>query len=240
MTSTEACWIAPRKLRTALWLSANGARPFAGGTALLGGLVDDNAGQVVLDLGCLGLDTVQLPQAGAMTTVETLAGLSDWPAVARAAQLTGQPNLRRLATIGGVLASRLRTSDLAPALAAHRARVVVATPTGEVIRRSVVEQWASAGINELVLGIELGPPRRAAAFRRLALRRGPAPAIANVAVVVHDDGVERWAGAVAATPVPVDRDGGTTAEILTDHRASAAYLRQMVRVLVADAEAELQ
>lgn len=162
-----------------------GATPVGGGAALASAAFAPECGAEVVDLSGLGLDRIDLPRVGAMTTITQLAtdpGLDrGWPAVAEAARSTAHAGVRRLATLGGTIAMRSKTSDLLTALAAHGATAMVAGRDG-VEARPIAELSKHGLHGELVTEVDLGPPRRGG-YARWSTRPGPSPPVLCVAVV---------------------------------------------------------
>jgi carbon-monoxide dehydrogenase medium subunit len=135
-------YIAPTGLDEAVALLSGtpGARVIAGGTHLL---VEPSRGQLsaplLVDLrrvGALtGIDiTTTAVRIGAMTTTAAIAAhlalQAACPALAEAAALVGDPQVRNRATIGGALAANDPSADLPAALLALDARVHVTGPAG--------------------------------------------------------------------------------------------------------------
>ena len=124
----------PRALDEALaLLDGEGARPFAGGTALM---LMMKAGVLrparLVSLRKLGLDRIEANGAlkiGAMTSLRSLekseAVRKGWPAIARTLRTLSNVRVRNVATVGGALAHADPHMDLPPLLAALGARVII-------------------------------------------------------------------------------------------------------------------
>jgi len=175
---------------------------------------------------------------GAGVTLARLAAdpriAEGWPAIAVAAAATANPNLRRRITVGGVVAARLPTSDLAAPLCAHGAMVRLHRPFDDTPIDLPLGEYLADGPAGVVTGVVLAEPAPSA-YRRVAVRQGPAPAIATVCAVQGPTGLRRWAGAVATVPIELTEHGEVPADVvlLSDHRASADYRRTVVRNLAA-------
>jgi CO/xanthine dehydrogenase FAD-binding subunit len=234
-------WIRPADVGAAACAVASGATAFGGGAALLSAAFDPTVAEDVVDLAGLGLATLDAPRIGAMATLAAVAAdpavVRGWPAIAQAAAQSANPEVRRLATIGGTIAARIATADLPAALCAHGARVEVQTVDG-ARWRSVADHLA-APLPGVITAVDLGAPAPGG-YRRLAGRAGPAPAIATVAAVRRDGELVLWAGAVADRPLClVDGALPETSALRDDHRASAAHRRRMIAVLVQELRDEL-
>jgi len=240
MRANPPVWHRPRSLEAALDLVAAGTTPVGGGAALLSRAFPQLQGDALADLYGMLPSACTPPVVGAGVTLAVLAADAavgaGWPAVAQAAGLTANPGVRRLATVGGTVAARLVTADLAAPLVLHAAVVAVTTAAG-VARLPYIDYLRSASDlgPHLVTGVDLGPPARGA-YRRIAGRRGPAPALATVAGLLGADGRLRLcAGAVAALPLPFAPGDPPGAERLADDdRASAAYRARLVAVLAGE------
>ncbi len=255
---TAPQWRRPADLGTALGLLQQGATAVGGATTLLSHAFAPTIGDVACDLADLLPAGLSGHVLGAATTLDAIAThptvAERWPAVAAAAAGTATPQVRRLATLGGTVAARLPTADLPAALAAHGAVVrFVSTPppastSGHGDPVVVGELDVSAYLADpptgrhLVIGVVLTRTGDGA-YRRFALRRGPAPAIATVAGVRHDDGTIRFhAGAVGPGPAPVafTLDAPPPAAALrTDPRGSAEHRARLVAALAREIADEL-
>jgi CO/xanthine dehydrogenase FAD-binding subunit len=237
-------WLRPADRDEAIALVSAAATPVGGGAALLSQAfpisLSDRAVDV-LDLLPCGLNDGVL---GAASTIADLASDSEvrrrWPAVAQAGALTATPQVRAVATLGGTVAARLPTSDLAAPLAAYDCTVVLETAAD---RREIdVLEYLSAPVlpPHLVVGVR---PRLSGpgAYRRFARQVGPAPAIATVAGVRTGGELRLYAGAVGPTAAPLRLDGDQTPGecVRSDARADAGYRRQLIAVLAGEVCAEL-
>lgn len=155
-------YAAPQTLEEAISLlaSAKGARPLAGGHTLL---VEPGRSQLS---GVTLVDLGRIPELvgatngngsggltlGAMTTIATLAAdptlQASYPALAEAANLVGDPQVRNRATLGGSLAACDAASDLPPALLAHDALIHLRSAGG---KRAVSTSGFITGFGETAL-----------------------------------------------------------------------------------------
>ncbi|MDY7099938.1 MAG: FAD binding domain-containing protein [Actinomycetota bacterium] len=240
-------WTRPADLGEAIELVGRGAVPVGGACALMSAAFEDPVSEElvdVLDLLPAGVDDDRI---GAGTTLAALAAdplvAQRWPAVAAAAALTATPQVRALATVGGSVAARLPTADLAAPLAAHGAVVELVDAAGATTPVRI-EQYLTEPPTwpHLVYAVRLTRTGRGS-YRRFALREGPAPAIATVAAVVVDGELRMWAGAVGPTAAPVAFMPGAppaASALRTDARASARYRARLVAALAAELVEELE
>lgn len=235
-------------IRQVVRLVTQGSRPLGGGAALSSRAFPEfrSAGPFA-DLAELSLAGINPPVLGAMATLAELAAdhvvREQWPALAEAAAATATPGVRLLATIGGTVAARLPGCDLAAALDVHETEVVMEDVLGQR-RLPFGDYWTHCDLGpHLVVGVVLGRPSPGC-YRRVAARRGPAPAIATLAAVRRPDGsVDLRAGAVADRPVPVDAKTLSVADdvvLRSDDRASAGQRARLLRSLAAEALEALQ
>ncbi|MBX6388613.1 MAG: FAD binding domain-containing protein [Frankia sp.] len=245
-------WLVPHDLGHAVDLVAAGATPVGGGVALLSAALPPRLADSAVDLAPV-LPAGQLGggRLGAGTTLARLAGDPQvrrwWPALAAAAAATGTPQVRALATLGGTVAARLATADLAAPLVAYGALVHVRTAGADRARELPVREYlGAAGLPpHIVVEVEL-PVTGDGAYRRFALRAGPAPAVATVAAVRPGGGEPVLvAGAVGrdAAPVPFPGPGPEPppAELLrSDARGSAGFRHALLRALAREAITELE
>ena len=234
-------WLRPSSRAEAFELVRDGATPIAGGAALLSPAFPVQMGDRAVDVNAVLDSGVRAGVIGASTTLDELAQLGSWPALAAAAGLTATPQIRRVATVGGTVSARLPTSDLAAALAAHDSVVHVLTADG-ADEMTVLDYLAAPDLPaHLVLGIrpQLAGP---GAYRRFARQVGPAPAVATVAGVMTGGRLRMYAGAVGLTaaPVPLAPDGQPEQELRSDARAGADHRRHLVSTLAAEVRAELE
>ena len=185
-----------------------GARAVAGGTALQ---VDWSQGKarpdILVTLGALGLDTVQMTEGqclriGATVTLDVLdqnalvAG--HLPLLACALRDVAAPSVRRLATLGGQLG--WGNGCLLPALLALGARVGHTTEQGP--RDTPLAQWlaAPAGL-VLWLDVPVQPVGARWCWRKVGLRAAFTPSIIAVAgVMCPSHGARLAAGGGAVRP----------------------------------------
>jgi aerobic-type carbon monoxide dehydrogenase small subunit (CoxS/CutS family) len=201
--------------------------PVSGGAALWSDAFPHRLTAPAVDLGAVLDRSVAPPWLGAGATLAAVARddaiRRGWPAVAEAAGCSANPNVRRLATVGGTVAARLVSCDLAVALVAHDSIVTLAEPSGTRTMPVLDYLGKGAAGPHIVAGVELGAPEPSN-YRRATRRQGPAPALAAVAVVGEGAARRAWAGAVAATPIPL----GEAHHLLDDHRASGEERRVLL------------
>jgi carbon-monoxide dehydrogenase medium subunit len=178
------------------------------------------------------------------------------PVLAKAAHSIGAVQTRNLGTLGGNLVSAVPSMDSGPALMALDALVTLAGPGGR--RRHALEDFFVAprktrlAPGELLVDIviparNLGKPCE---FLKFGLRKGQALALVNVAVSLPPARIAL--GAVAPTVMrarqaeayleanqineearsEAGRIAAGEARPISDFRASAAYRRELVAVLV--------
>jgi xanthine dehydrogenase iron-sulfur cluster and FAD-binding subunit A len=270
-------YLEPTSLREAIsLLSSYGgrARVLAGGTDLLVQMKMER-----LAPACLvsirrvpGLDEIVLRNGelhiGARTSIYTIRHASQvkagYPALAEACASFSTMQVQVMGTVGGNLSNGSPASDLAPALIAFNAQVVLSGPNGD--RRLPVEAFFHApGVTalregELLTSILLPPPRSGTGSAFLKVSRVTADiAKVNAAVVLVREG-ERIAdcrlvfGSVAPTPLRarkaealligkkfsvelVAQAARVASEEVTpidDVRSTAWYRRQIVGVMAHD------
>jgi carbon-monoxide dehydrogenase medium subunit len=191
---------------------------------------------------------------GALARHRALAAQDEHPLLAEAARWIGHAAIRTRGTLGGSLAHADPAAELPVVAAASGAVALVAGPDG---RREVPAADLFAGAlqtslhdDELIEAVEFPPPARWG-FAEFARRHGDF-ALVVVAVAEVDASLRLALGGVAATPVrsaaaeAVLADGrlspariGEAAEAAAreiepggDIHATAAYRRQLTRVLV--------
>ena len=192
-----------------------------------------------------------------------------YPALARGAREVGSVQIRNLATLAGNVCNASPSADTAPALLAYDAAVEIVDAQGERRAVLVDEFWKAPGRTELqpgemVTAIRLpAPPSGLRSFYyKLAVRKAMDLAMAGLCVTLIPragaaEQVRIALGAVAPTPIrareaeaAVERGGlaaiqeaallaEAASSPINDQRASAAYRREMVRVLTARALEEL-
>ncbi len=167
-----------------------------------------------------------------------------YPGLIDAVALIGGIAIQGRATLGGNVCTASPAGDAIPALIAHQAVCVVASPEGT--RELPIEQFFRGpgqtvlGTGELLVALRLPPPRprMGAAYLRFTLRNEMdiAVASAGVAVSLSADGA-RFAharvalGAVAPTPLFVPQAG----EALIDQPVSEAAVEVAARAAQAAA-----
>jgi carbon-monoxide dehydrogenase medium subunit len=191
-----------------------------------------------------------------------------YPALSRGAKEVGSVQIRNLATLAGNVCNASPSADTSPALLAYDAEVEILGASGERTL-SVSDFWLGPGRtdlrpDELVTAIRLpAPPEgRRSYYYKLAVRKAMDLAMVGltVALVPVSSGardVRIALGAVAPVCLraaeaesAVERGGAAAIEQaaalaaasvspIDDQRASAAYRREMVRVLTARALSQL-
>jgi len=251
----------PGSIREAVQFLDNGcgqARYIAGGTDLAA--KGDRSIHFLVDVTRLGLNYIHSKdhtyRIGGATT---LAAIEESPEIhrlaggilARAAVAKGSVQIRNMATVGGILASASPAADLAVALLALDARLLIADRHGE--REVNPGDTGGALIVEVVIPT---PGASNWSFQRMARMHGDV-ALVNVAAGLQLDsnGSCNWArialGAVAPAPMRARRaeklltgrkldrellqhagdEVATEISPIDDIRASAEYRRDMSRVL---------
>lgn len=136
---------------------------------------------------------------GATTTLTELAEQEDVPLLAQAARKTAAWAVRNMGTVGGNLFTPPPGGDVAVALLALDAQVVIAGPAGE---RTVALADFHTGfmttvvaLDELVVAVIVPPmtPGTRTAFVKLGRKHANTPAVVTVAAraVVGEDGIAR-------------------------------------------------
>lgn len=264
----SVAWYSPRSPEDALSVLRHGGTAVAGGAALLSPAFAVAMGDLAVDVLSVLPSDVDADGIGAAATLADLAdsplARATWPALAAAAAATATPLVRAVATVGGTVGARLLTSDLAPALAAHACELDVLVLDDPILDDPVLDERSGRsprpGLGTLTLSAVdyLAAPPSAphlvarvrptrggpGAYRRFTLRPGPGPAVATVAGVRTEAGVELWAGAVGPTPAPVllsaDLPAALPADRLrTDGLASAAYRSRLLRSLADEVRRDL-
>lgn len=259
----------PRDIADALEVldAAGGrARLLAGGTDLLVGLrhhtVDPD---VIIDLKTAA--DVRAPisisddgvHIGPTLTMAALAGtpqVQQWyPGLVEAALTVGSVAIRNRASLIGNVCNGSPAADTAPALLVHRARVTIASRSGErtvpLSEFFLAPRKTLCAPDEVVIALDLPAPADgfASAFQRLTRRRGVDLATVSVAAGVSLEGdVSLGIGAMGPTTIlaeiddpvdPLDAAAVTAAldrllqvlKPISDVRASREYRAAMVRVL---------
>jgi carbon-monoxide dehydrogenase medium subunit len=183
-----------------------------------------------------------------------------YPVLADACASVGAPQVRNLGSLGGNLGNASPAADAASALLALGARLEIAGP-GRTRLLPVEEFFLSPGRTvlergEIISGIILPEPARRSAYLKLGRRKAMEIAVVGVAVSLEMEkdvvtGCRVGLAAVAPTPLRARQaEAALTGRALTpetveqaartsaaecspvdDHRASADYRREMVRVL---------
>lgn len=198
---------------------------------------------------------------GAACPLQRLLELDRMPLLRAAARHTGSWAIRNLGTVGGNLFAPPPAGDVAVALLALDATVVLAGPAR---RRELPLNELHTGFmttalepDELLVEIRVPEPTGGTAFRKLGRRRASTPAVVTVAarLAVHDGSVAEARialGAVGPHPFragvaeaelvgrPFDADriasaataAMDAADPVTDGIATAWYRRRMTRLVV--------
>ena len=192
-----------------------------------------------------------------------------YPALARGAKEVGSVQIRNLATLAGNLCNASPSADTAPALLAYDARAEIVSPDGSSRQVPVAEFWTGPGRTvlspeEMVVAIRLpaAPAEQRSFYYKLAVRKAMDLAMVGVcATLVPSNGSARQVrialGAVAPVcfrpaeaEAAIEQGGAAAIEQaaseaeraaspIDDQRASAAYRREMVRVLTTRALTQL-
>jgi carbon-monoxide dehydrogenase medium subunit len=197
------------------------------------------------------------------------AVVEHYPALARGAREVGSVQIRNLATLAGNLCNASPSADTSPGLLVYDAVVELVGARGASRDVPIGEFWTGPGRTEMrpeemVAAIRLpAPPQgQRSVYFKLAVRKAMDLAMVGVAAALvpkdgRAEGVRIALGAVAPVclraaeaEAAVERGGaGAIAEAaalaeaaarpIDDQRASAAYRREMVRVLTARALTQL-
>jgi len=192
-----------------------------------------------------------------------------YPALARGAQEVGSVQIRNLGTLAGNVCNASPSADTSPALLAYDAEVEVLGDHGAARWAPVSEFWTGPGRTtlkpgEMVTSIRLPAPAsgRRSFYQKLAVRKAMDLAMVGITVALsgpaeRPENVRIALGAVAPVclrareaEAAVERGGASAIEEaarlaqqaaspIDDQRASAAYRRDMVRVLTARALTQL-
>jgi len=197
------------------------------------------------------------------------AAIESYPALVRGAREVGSVQIRNLATLAGNLCNASPSADTSPALLAYDAAAEILGSDGESRLVPVSDFWTGPGRTvlepgEMVASIRLPAP--AAGLRsfyyKLAVRKAMDLAMVGIAatLVPADSGAQQVRIALSAVaPVclraqnaeaaveqggagAIDEAARLAEEAVSpidDQRASAAYRREMVRVLTTRALTEL-
>lgn len=192
-----------------------------------------------------------------------------YPALARGAREVGSVQIRNLGTLAGNVCNASPSADTSPALLAYDAAVEVVSARNGTRTLAVSDFWKGPGLtalqpDELVSAVLLPAPdpARRSFYYKLAVRKAMDLAMVGIAVslVPTAEGARDVRIALGAVgPVcfrateaesAVERGGRAAIEEaaalaqaaaspISDQRASAAYRREMARVLTARALGEL-
>jgi carbon-monoxide dehydrogenase medium subunit len=224
-------------------LDAEGARPFAGGTALM---LMMKAGVLrptrLVSLRRLGLERIDVGgelRIGAMTPLRILERHHEvrerWPVIARTLRTLSNVRVRNVATVGGALAHADPHMDLPPLLAALGARVRIAGKGGE---RTIPVEDLYAGYlettlkrNELITCVEIPAlGKRRAAYLKCTTRSADDWPAVGVAVVLGDE-TRIFVSAATDRPTRLADEAAVEGlKIEGDLHGSAAYKKQLLRV----------
>jgi carbon-monoxide dehydrogenase medium subunit len=194
-------------------LGDDGARPLAGGTALM---LMMKAGVLrptrLVSLRQLGLEAIEADgelRIGAMASlrsVERSAAVREgWPAIARTLRTLSNVRVRNVATVGGALAHADPHMDLPPLFSALGARATIAGPAGE---RTVPVEALYAGYlentlkpNELITRISIpSMGERRAAYLKCTTRSADDWPAVGIAVLIGGGEVRAVLGAATDRP----------------------------------------
>jgi CO/xanthine dehydrogenase FAD-binding subunit len=198
------------------------ARVIAGGTDLILRMRDRvHSPKLLVDLRRLSLDHISINADGlrlgtsvTMEQILTDAGIAElYPALAESCRPFAGPPIRNRATVGGNIVNASPAADLAPALMAYEASVVLASTGGERVL-PLQDFFTGPGhtvmtAEEILTEVRIPwmPDATAARFIKLGQRRSMAISIVNLAARLTLAGDRKIAaarialGAVAPTPV---------------------------------------
>jgi CO/xanthine dehydrogenase FAD-binding subunit len=235
-------------------LNESGARALAGGTDLVPQMREGrrNASRIV-DLKHIGELTaitvrpdggIAIGAAATATAVSRHAAIAaTYPAVASSVRLIGGVQVQNRASLGGNICNAAPSADAVPALLAHDARAVIASPQGR--RESSLAELlhgpgrTSLSPGELLVSIVLPPhtPRSAAAYLRFTPRREMDIAIAGVAAWIALDahGAIAAARIVLASVAPTAIRAPTAEAKLIGEQPTSALLTEAGRLAAQDA-----
>ena len=192
-----------------------------------------------------------------------------YPGLARGCREVGSVQIRNLGTLVGNICNASPSADTSPALLAYDASVEIVGPGGAGRTQPLDEFWVRPGKTslqpgEFVTAVLLPTPAADTRtfYRKLAVRKAMDLAMVGIAVTLRPEGtgardVRIALGAVAPVclrareaEAAVERDGAVAVDEasrlaeaacspISDQRASAAYRREMVRVLTARALRQL-
>jgi carbon-monoxide dehydrogenase medium subunit len=240
----------PASLQEAIaLLGAEGARPFAGGTALMlmmkAGVLRPHR---LVSLHRLKLSSIETGSGrglriGAMTTLSALERSPEvrkgWSVIARTLRTLSNVRVRNVATLGGALAHADPHMDLPPLLSALGAEVLIHGRNGqramplEELYAGYLENTLKEG--ELITHVEIPPlGKRGAAYLKCTTRSADDwPAVGVAVVLGQMRGDENRIFVSAATDRPTriaDEAAIAGLNIEGDLHGSAAYKRQLLKV----------
>jgi CO/xanthine dehydrogenase FAD-binding subunit len=208
----------PTTLQEALELKAAHpeAVPIAGGTDVMGDLnLDRRRPEAMVDVSRLAelrewhREDGWLVLGSGVTYARIMRELPTFTALAEASRTVGSPQIRNRATVGGNLGTASPAGDALPVLAAHDAEVLLgragtseprAVPWREFL---VGVKRTSAAPEELILGARWRTTRGPGSFSKIGTRNAMVIAVANLCLVVDEEGraVRVALGSVAPTVV---------------------------------------
>src|SRR5688500_8275109 len=239
---------APNSLAEAIaLLEQEGARPLAGGTALM---LMMKAG-VLRPPRLVGLHHLKLSnieggtggslRIGAMSTLSALERSAEirkgWPVIARTLRTLSNVRVRNVATVGGALAHADPHMDLPPLLAALGARVVIQSKAGprtiplEALYAGYLETTLKPG--ELITRVEVPQlgKRRAAYLKCTTRSADDWPAVGVAVVLGGEDRIFVSAATDRPTRIAGEQDIGKL-KIEGDLHGSAEYKKQLLRIFL--------
>jgi CO/xanthine dehydrogenase FAD-binding subunit len=184
----------PTDVRDAVSLLQPDAAFLAGGTLLMPVVNNDVAPwQELVSARSLGLNGIEVAagtaHVGATTTLSALGRDERLAFLQPVVESIASPLIRNLATVGGNLFAQQPYGDLAVALLALDAQVVIAGTGGE--RHALIGQVLSAGVGpgEIVTQVSFATPQSGTFFYTKAMRRKMnSAAIVTVAAVIEQAG----------------------------------------------------
>jgi CO/xanthine dehydrogenase FAD-binding subunit len=210
----------PATLQEALEIKAAHpeAVPIAGGTDLMVEMnFDRRRPEAMVDVSRLAdlrewhREDGWLVLGSGVTYARIMRELPTFTALAQASRTVGSPQIRNRATVGGNLGTASPAGDALPVLAAHDAEILLGRAGSvEVERRSVPWREFLVGVKrtsatpeELILGARWRTTRGPGSFSKIGTRNAMVIAVANLCLVVDEDGraVRVALGSVAPTVV---------------------------------------
>ncbi|MGV0816087.1 FAD binding domain-containing protein [Mycolicibacterium boenickei] len=224
-------WYRPTGYRQLCEAMRSGAKVVGGGVGLSSpAFIGDLKSFDLIDTSAVLSDIVTEGKIAARTTLSTVAASAVVPTcIAQAAQATGNPNLRRRITVGGVLGWGSAIADLPVAFSAVDAQVICMDVNGAVTCCPASAVSMHQGIPRVIIEVRV-PTSGASAYRRIGVRAGPAPALAAVAGYRGSaDQIRLVAGAVAVRPICFAPDRRPDAgDMMSDHRGSARHRARLI------------